>query len=301
MKARQFTPTNSNYDTNEMLQMLVQANNGDQTIRNQLIEQNMPLVHSIVGKLCQDPSIFEDLVQEGCTGLIEAIDRFDPTRGTRLAPFAYHYIYRSVYNAIYWKYQTMKLPEDAQNLIQSYRKEREKCVIDWGYEPTTDQIIEKLNLTPDQKKALYHLLCTYMSTQETVFDDSGDTIEDQIPNLDPDIPSQYEQMEQIEIIQKLFEHCMLSELERKIVILEYGLYGQKALSDVEISKIFNISFQYVQRLGARALKKLRLMKEVGNLAIYTQSPTASMMYVQGCREFYKQSRNNQYKKFPFKK
>lgn len=223
--------------------------------RERMILKFAPLVRYVVGRLALIvPQVFdtEDLLSYGTIGLIEAVDRFDPSRGVSFESFAGERIRGSVIDALRaadWVPRTSR--KRVKDIQRAFTELEERL----GRVPTDDEVATELSITPSQmRKALADAMCTVVSLQRVVRtgdDDEGATLLD---CLSDDAPAMSHGIEQYELRQSLVGALRrLDERERHVL----SLYYERELTLREISEVLEISESRVWQLHARAITRLR--------------------------------------------
>jgi RNA polymerase sigma-B factor len=231
----------------------------DPALREYLIQKHTGLVRHVAKDYTQAGETFEDLVSVGLVGLINAVDRFDPERGTRFATFAVPTIKGEIRRHFRDRGWGMRVPRRIQELVHRVKRAADLLSQERGRSPTYAELASALNVTEEQvveaveASAQYDLLSTdALSTSDG--DDSPISSQEREGALDPELES---------IGDRDAITAALSRLparERVIMILRY----YQDLSQTEIARRLGISQMHVSRLQHRALGRLNQMLTEGD-------------------------------------
>lgn len=231
---------------------------GSSEAKNELILSNLRLVVSIAKKYNIRGMSLIDLISEGNFGLIEAIEKFDLSRGTKFSTYAVWWIRQSIGKALMNKSRAIKIPSYKYILLSKVNKLIVESFLKDGKKIDFEKIGESLAMTKIQIEELM------LEFQETVSLNSkvGEEIylEDVVcistaQNLEDEISER--------IIKEGIRDMLreLNERERKILIYRYGLYNSEELTLEEVGKVYNISRERVRQIEKRSLEKLKLQYE----------------------------------------
>lgn len=236
---------------------------GDERARQRFIEANLRLVVHIAKRYVPhgDPDALLDLVQEGNLGLFRAVERFDPTMGTRFSTYATYWIRQAIQRALA-KQRMIRLPEHVLEDVNRMRKTRHRLYQELGRQPTSEELASELEVTED------HLLRLEEASLETVSlekpirgeDDEGAT---ELGNLLRDLESP-----QPEFIanQRLLRHQIRQVVEelpprdRTIIRMRFGLENGIPKTLAQVAETFGISRERVRQIQERALKRIRKLE-----------------------------------------
>lgn len=228
---------------------------GDGAVREQLILQYAPLVKYVMGRLAISlPAIldYEDVLSSGTIGLIEAVERFEPTKGVKFETYAISRIRGSIIDTLR---ALDRLPRSVRQKARVADRAVSKLTIDLGREPTDSEVASELGLTVEQYlKQIVDVSWVTISLDAMGFSGDDDDGPSDISVADPDVEEVTSGLEREEMIGDLA--AAIRELpEREQVIL--SLYYKDELTMREVSRVLDISESRVCQLHARALSRVR--------------------------------------------
>jgi RNA polymerase primary sigma factor len=252
--------------------LTVAARNGSREAREKLIEANMRLVINIARSYHCRTLPLEDLIQEGALGLIQAIERFDPTRGFRFSTYATHWIRQSIGRAIDAKSKAIRLPSHVSQTLRKIESIRESLMNELGYEPSVDQISTALGMTSARVAALMLASQELISLDVKVGDNDSATLGSLL--RDDCHPDPEQEILKSEALAELNEvMALLSDRERRIVAMR--MRGEesdtKACVREQLSQELHISRERVRQIEVQAIKKLRVLAQRRKLRDYLAS------------------------------
>jgi RNA polymerase sigma factor FliA len=230
-------------------------------LREKIVLQSVPLVHYLLARLGITPQIgpdYEDLVHQGLLGLIDAVDRFDPKFGTRFSTYASLRIRGKILD--YLRLSDW-MPRSARQRVRSIQKAISSLWLEFGREPTDEEIGTHLGLGKDQvEKGLYDSNLVIVSLDATVeIDQEGEgSLHERLVDEKQSDPSDV--YENVDLKKQLIEGIQnLSEREQLIL----SLYYYDELTFKEIGKVLNITESRVCQLHARAVMNLKAVVNHG--------------------------------------
>lgn len=234
---------------------------GDQEAKDELTNCNLKLVVSIAKHYIKRGMDFLDLIQEGNVGLMKAVDKFDYTRGFKFSTYATWWIRQAITRALADQARTIRIPVHMVETINKITKAQRKLVQKYNRDPTAEEISEELNglYTPEKIREIQQIALDPLSLEKPVGEEEDSHVGDFIEDRDNETPSQYAQNEILK--RKLSEVLMdLSERERRVIELRYGLYDGRTHTLEEVGKEFNVTRERIRQIEAKAIKKLRQPK-----------------------------------------
>ncbi|MGN6300879.1 MAG: SigB/SigF/SigG family RNA polymerase sigma factor [Angustibacter sp.] len=212
-------------------------------LRDAVVEAHLPLVHYLAGRYRHLGEPLDDLVQVGTIGLINAVDRFDPERGTTLATYATPTIVGEIKRYFRDRVWAVRVPRRLQELHATLGEARATLAQELGRQPTVREIAERLGV--DEEDALEAFEALHTSSTVPLIDESGD----QTPVAELDLA--LEDVVERESLRPLLHR--LPEREKRILALRFF----RGLSQREIADELGISQMHVSRLLARTVEDLR--------------------------------------------
>ncbi|MGC8864069.1 MAG: SigB/SigF/SigG family RNA polymerase sigma factor [Armatimonadota bacterium] len=237
-------------DTEELFRQYIKTRSPE--LRERLVMMHQNLVRFLAGKFANRGEPLEDLVQVGMIGLINAIDRFDPDRGTKFSTYATPTIVGEIRRYFRDKAWSLKVPRRLQELNQAANKVAEELSHKLGHPPTIQEIAKQLGATEEETLEAIELGNAY----ETVSLDGGLLHEDESApaSLGEFLGGSDLSLQSIESYGDL-KHAIDSLDPRERAIIYYRFF--RNMSQTEVAKRLNVSQMHVSRLQHKALRKLR--------------------------------------------
>jgi RNA polymerase sigma-B factor len=241
------------WDREKARQLLITyAQTKESHIKDELVAQHLNLVRYLAGKFGNRGESLEDLIQVGCLGLIKAIERFDPDRGTEFTTYATPTIVGEIKRHFRDKGWAIKVPRRLQEFNASVAKTTEELTSRLGRVPTADEIAKKLEVSPEDVLEAQELGQSYnLLSIDSELD--GDDTRKNSSLLDYLGRDDFE-LEQVE--DRLALHRAFSCLPARERLLMYLRFFENQ-SQSEVARVLNISQMHVSRLQARSLETMR--------------------------------------------
>jgi len=239
----------------ERQEFIADSEDGDQA-RAHLIQANLRLVVSVAKKYGGRGLSFLDLIQEGNIGLMKATDKFDYTRGFKFSTYATWWIRQAITRAISDQSRTIRLPVHVGETINRVKKTGHRLQQILEREPTQEEVARALDIGIDKVRQVLDVSRHPVSLEAPVGQDGdaflGDFIEDDSMPAPLDLASQQLLKSQIsDSLQKL------TDRERRIIELRYGLLDGRYRTLEEVGREFGITRERIRQIEAKALRKLR--------------------------------------------
>ncbi|MCS7064239.1 MAG: sigma-70 family RNA polymerase sigma factor [Methylacidiphilales bacterium] len=236
--------------------------------RETLIMSNTRLVISVARKYIGRGVGFVDLIQEGNIGLMRAVNKFDWKRGNKFSTYATWWIRQAITRAIADHGRIIRLPVHMNDTVARVHRISHQLRQELGREPTIEELADKLSLSPTKVRQILGASKHVVSLDESLSDEEdSNSLGDLIPDLtsaNPDIHVESSDLSNT-IAQML---RVLTPREQKLIIMRYGLNGDKEMSLEEIGKKMGITRERVRQIEAQALRKLRSSPNMRELFPY---------------------------------
>ncbi len=231
---------------------------------DQLVNSNLRLVVSLARRYVGRGMALLDLIQEGNVGLMRAVERFDYRRGFKFSTYATWWIRQSISRAIADQGRTIRMPIHVLDSVNKLTRLQRELTQVRGHAPTVEELADEMDLPVERVAELRRIAQDTVSLETPVGEDEDGTLGDLVEDVDSEMPVDVATFASLQAqLARALEG--LSERERQVLVMRFGLADGKPRTLEEVGAHFNVTRERIRQLETKALAKLRHPDKSGRL------------------------------------
>jgi RNA polymerase primary sigma factor len=239
----------------EEIDLSKRVERGDKRAYDRLVEANLRLVVSIAKKYVGRGMSLMDLIQEGNIGLARAVEKYDWRRGFKFSTYATWWIRQAITRAIADQARVIRIPVHMVETINRYARIARKLMQELGREPQPEEVAKVMGIDLEKAREIVKVSQEPASLEKPVGDEEDSILGDFVQANDPTPDDQAAHSLLREHIQEVLGS--LTDRERKIIEMRFGLVDGKTRTLEEVGKEFGVTRERIRQIEAKALRKLR--------------------------------------------